>query len=84
LLHYAQICDAQAGLNFSTEQMIHTARCERLLPGDGNIDVQGLFDALPADLPVSVEVVNFGREANTSVHDWAAECLTKSRPFVQA
>jgi sugar phosphate isomerase/epimerase len=55
-----------------------------LLPGDGNIDVQGLFDALPADLPVSVEVVNFGREANTSVHDWAAECLTKSRPFVQA
>ena len=83
-LHYAQICDAQAGLNFSTEQMIHTARCERLLPGDGNIDVQGLFDALPADLPVSVEVVNFGREANTSVHDWAAECLTKSRPFVQA
>ncbi len=84
LLHYAQICDAQAGLNFSTEQMIHTARCERLLPGDGTIDVQGLFDALPADLPVSVEVVNFGREANTSVRDWAAECLAKSRPFVEA
>ena len=84
LLHYAQICDAQAGLNFSTEDMIHTARCERLLPGDGTIDVQGLFDALPADLPVSVEVVNFGREAHTSVQDWAAECLAKSRPFVEA
>ena len=84
LLHYAQICDAQAGLNFSTEDMIHTARCERLLPGDGTIDVQGLFDALPADLPVSVEVVNFGREAHTSVQDWATECLAKSRPFVEA
>jgi sugar phosphate isomerase/epimerase len=84
LLHYAQICDAQASLHFTTEQMIHTARCERLLPGDGSIDVQGLFDALPADLPVSVEVVNFGREANTSVLDWAAECLAKSRPFVEA
>jgi len=84
LLHYAQICDAQAGLHFTTEQMLHTARCERLLPGDGNIDVQGLFNALPADLPVSVEVVNFGREANTSVRDWAAECLAKSRPFVEA
>lgn len=83
LLHYAQICDAQAGLNFSTEAMIHTARCERLLPGDGTIDVQGLFDALPTDLPVSVEVVNFGREAHTSVQDWAAECLAKSRPFVE-
>jgi sugar phosphate isomerase/epimerase len=84
LLHYAQICDAVAGLDFTTEQMIHTARCERLLPGDGTIDVKGLFDALPADLPVSVEVVNFGREANTSVQDWAAECLAKSRPFVEA
>jgi sugar phosphate isomerase/epimerase len=83
LLHYAQICDAQAGLNFSTDEMIHTARCERLLPGDGNIDVQGLFDALPADLPVSVEVVNFEREAHTPPADWAAECLARSRPFVE-
>ncbi len=83
LLHYAQICDAEAGLNFSTEQMVHTARCERLLPGDGSIDVQGLFDALPADLPVSVEVVNFGREFHTPPAEWALECLAASRPFVE-
>ena len=81
LLHYAQICDAQAGLNFSTEEMIHTARCERLLPGDGTIDIRGLFAALPSDLPVSVEVVNFGREENTPPLEWAAECLAASRPF---
>ncbi len=81
LLHYAQICDAEAGLGFTTEQMVHTARCERLLPGDGSINVRGLFAALPADLPVSVEVVNFGREANTPPAPWAAECLARSRPF---
>ncbi len=81
LLHYAQICDAQAGLNFTVEQMIHTARCERLLPGDGTIDIQGLFDTLPTDLPISVEVVNFGREARTPPAAWAAECLAASRPF---
>ena len=81
LLHYAQICDAEAGLNFTTEQMIHTARCERLLPGDGDIDLPGLFAALPADLPISVEVVNFGREAQTPPVPWAAECLASSRPF---
>jgi Xylose isomerase-like TIM barrel len=81
LLHYAQICDAAAGLNFTTEQMIHTARCERLLPGDGTIDLRGLFNALPTDLPISVEVVNFGREVQTSVLDWAFECLAKSRPY---
>ena len=84
LLHYAQICDAEAGLHFSTEQMIHSARCERLLPGEGTMDVQGLFDALPADLPISVEVVNFAREANANPSEWAAICLAASRPFVEA
>ena len=83
LLHYAQICDASAGLHFSTEEMIHTARCERLLPGEGSINVQGLFDALPADLPVSVEVVNFARESSASPTQWAATCLAASRPFVE-
>lgn len=81
LLHYAQICDAEAGTHFTTEEMIHTARCERLLPGGGSIDLRGLFDALPADLPISVEVVNFAREAHTGPRDWAAECLAASRPF---
>ncbi|MEY4978914.1 MAG: hypothetical protein RLZZ352_1184 [Pseudomonadota bacterium] len=81
LLHYAQICDAEAGTHFSTEQMIHTARCERLLPGDGTIDLTGLMAALPADLPISVEVVNFGLEATHPPAQWAATCLAASRPF---
>jgi sugar phosphate isomerase/epimerase len=44
LLHYAQICDAptreQIGRPFTVEEMIHTARCERLLPGEGGIDLR--------------------------------------------
>ncbi len=83
LLHYAQICDAQAGLAFTTEQMIHTARCERLMPGEGTIDLDGLFSALPADLPVSVEIVNFSRETGISPADWAAQCLAHSRSLIQ-
>ncbi len=83
LLHYAQICDAVAGTHFTTEQMIHTARCERLLPGDGNIDLRNLFDALPADLPVSVEVVNVEREKIANPIEWAVICLAASRRFVE-
>ena len=83
LLHYAQICDAEAGLHFTTEQMIHSARCERLLPGDGTIAGQALFDALPADLTISVEVVNFAREANAKPSEWAALCLAASRSYVE-
>ena len=81
LLHYAQICDAVAGMHFSTAEMIHTARCERLLPGDGTIDLKGLFAALPADLPISVEVINLAREVNANPNDWAAICLGASRPY---
>jgi sugar phosphate isomerase/epimerase len=83
LLHYAQICDAEAGTHFSTEQMVHTARCERLLPGSGSIDLAGLMAALPADLPISVEVVNFELEKTASPSEWAGICLAASRPFVE-
>ena len=53
----------------------------RLLPGDGTIDIRGLFAALPADLPVSVEVVNFEREKTADPAQWAGICLAASRPF---
>lgn len=79
LLHYAQMCDAQAGLNFTTEELIHTARQERLLPGEGNIDVGGLFAALPQDLPVSVEIVNLERSAPIGDKAWAALCLDATK-----
>ena len=83
LLHYAQICDAEAGVHFSTEQMIQTARCERLLPGEGTIDVKGIFEALPADLPVSVEVVHVDRMAQMGQLAWARHCLDTSRAFLE-
>ncbi len=83
LLHYAQICDAEPGTHFSTEQLIHTARSERQLPGGGGIALRELFQALPADLPVSVEVIDVQREASHDPTAWAATCLAASRPFTQ-
>lgn len=82
LLHYAQIGDAVAGIHFTTEQLIHTARCERLLPGEGTIDLRSLFEALPPDLPVSVEIINLEREKQASAEAWSAACLAASRPYV--
>jgi len=79
LLHYAQICDAQAGLHFTTEELIHTAREERQLPGEGTLDLQGLFAALPHDLPVSVEIPNFRRARALGDKAWAQLALQASR-----
>lgn len=87
LLHYAQICDAptraQIGRDFTVEEMIHAARCERLLPGEGGIDLKGLFDALPQDLPISVEVVHMERMAQLGQTEWARQCLAVSRAFLE-
>ena len=49
-LHYAQICDGPVPGPTTTEGLIHAARCERLLPGEGGLDLRGTFAALPADI----------------------------------
>ena len=79
LLHYAQMCDAHAGLNFSDEALIHTARQARLLPGEGDIDLNGLFGALPSTIPVSVEIVNLERSQPMGDLAWARLALAASK-----
>jgi sugar phosphate isomerase/epimerase len=88
LLHYAQICDAptraQIGRDFTVDEMIHTARCERRLPGEGGIDLTSLFAALPQDLPISVEVPNEAGMARFGQAEWARQSLAASRALLEA
>jgi sugar phosphate isomerase/epimerase len=55
LLDYVQVCDAPGPRPATVETMIHQARNERALPGDGDLDLAGLLCALPPDLPLSLE-----------------------------
>jgi len=55
-LHYAQLCDAPAEKPTNIEGLIHTARAERLFPGEGGIDLLPILAGLPADLPISLEI----------------------------
>jgi sugar phosphate isomerase/epimerase len=81
-LHYAQICDAVAGTHFTVEELIHTARSERLLPGEGTIDLEGLFATLPGDLPVSVEMVSDSRSKALGHGAWASRALAASKAVI--
>jgi sugar phosphate isomerase/epimerase len=78
-LHYAQICDAPAQVPATTEGLIHTARCERLLPGEGGIDLAALFGTLPDDLPISVEIPNDARAPAVGAEEWARQALAASK-----
>jgi sugar phosphate isomerase/epimerase len=77
-LHYAQICDAPPEIPTTTEGLIHTARCQRLLPGEGGIDLRGLFASLPDNVPVSVEIPNEKRAPGLGAEEWARQALMAS------
>ena len=55
-LRYMQICDAPAERPGDTEALIFHARNERLMPGDGALDLSGILRAMPHDIPIAVEV----------------------------
>ena len=82
-LHYSQICDAPAGIPSTEAELIHTARSERLLPGEGGIDLPGLYDRLPADLPVAVEIPNDVRASALGLAEWALQAIVAARNFLE-
>lgn len=55
-LHYVQLCDAPAERPRDVATLLHQARAERLMPGDGGLDLRGILRAVPRDVPISVEV----------------------------
>ena len=55
-LHYAQFCDARRERPAEMQELIRQARADRLMPGEGGLDLAGLLRALPAELPLSLEI----------------------------
>jgi len=78
-LHYAQICDGRVPGPTTLEGLIHDARCERLLPGEGGIPLAALFARLPADLPVSIEIPSDTRAPKMGYVAWARAAVAATR-----
>ncbi len=54
---YAQICDAPALETLPPrDRLVHEATKERLLPGEGGIDLAAILRALPAGIPLALEI----------------------------
>lgn len=56
-----QLCDAPAARPADMQEIMRQSRQERLYPGEGGIDLQGMLRALPSHLPISVEVPHIAR-----------------------
>jgi sugar phosphate isomerase/epimerase len=50
------LCDAPAEKPETIDGLLFTARVERLLPGDGGIDIAAIMRRMPPDIPVALEI----------------------------
>jgi sugar phosphate isomerase/epimerase len=55
-LPFMHLCDAPAEKPDTIDGLIFTARVERLLPGDGGIDIAAIMRRMPPDIPVALEI----------------------------
>ncbi len=83
-LRYMQLCDAPAERPADIETVIHQARAERLMPGDGGLDLRGILRAVPADIPVSVEVPMRTLARSVPATERARQILAKTRRLLDS
>jgi sugar phosphate isomerase/epimerase len=83
-LHYWQLCDAPAERPLTTKEMLHTARAERMFPGEGGIDLAALVRAMPADLPISLEIPTAALARTLGPVERVRRALTASRRLLEA
>jgi sugar phosphate isomerase/epimerase len=82
-LRYAQLCDAPAARPVDTETLLLQARAERLLPGDGGLDLAGILRALPATTPLSLEIPMARLALTVPARERARLALAAARALLQ-
>jgi sugar phosphate isomerase/epimerase/4-hydroxyphenylpyruvate dioxygenase-like putative hemolysin len=81
--HFAHVCDAPARIPTTVEGLIHTARYERLFPGEGGIDVRGILAALPPDLPYALEIPRASLTAQVGERECLRRALAATRTHLR-
>jgi sugar phosphate isomerase/epimerase len=81
---FAHVCDAPGDRPTSVHEIIHTARAERLFPGDGGIDVRGILECLPPDIPYALEIPGDTLAARVGLAEYARLALQRARQHLEA
>lgn len=76
---FAHVCDAPADRPTTKEGLIHTARRERLFPGDGGIDIVGILARLPRDIPYALEIPGDTLTARVGPEEYARLALRRAQ-----
>ncbi|QKJ21040.1 sugar phosphate isomerase/epimerase [Microbacterium hominis] len=82
--HYAHVCDAPAEVPATTAELIHTARFERLFPGEGGIDAPAILGALPSGIPYALEIPRAMLVAQVGAKEHARLAIAAARAHLDA
>ncbi|MET0424626.1 MAG: TIM barrel protein [Actinoplanes sp.] len=82
--HFVHVCDAPPTVPATNEGLIHTARFERLFPGEGGIDIHGILDALPPGLPYALEIPKATLVAQVGGKEHARLAIAAARDHLYA
>lgn len=83
-LPFLHLCDAPVRPPYTTEDLLHAGRAERLPPGDGEIDLAAIFAHLPQNLPIALEVPMAALHAREGSAHVAAHVIERTRRFLRA
>lgn len=79
---YMQLCDAPAERPTDMATLLHQARNERMMPGDGGIDLRAQLGGLPAGIPIALEIPMQAWSRNTPALERTKRMLAKTRAFL--
>lgn len=82
LISYAQICDAPLPAPTDIEAIAFEAKFERLLPGQGNLDLKDYFARLPEGIPLSVEVA-FPKRLGLTAYERASQAMMHTKALLE-
>jgi sugar phosphate isomerase/epimerase len=83
-LLYAQLCDAPKATSADRDYLFHAAVKERLWPGDGDIDLVGLVRALPAGIPIALEIPTETLARTMSAKERVTRAVAATRALLEA
>ena len=79
-VHFVHVCDAPEEIPTTTEELIYTAREDRLDPGQGGIDIAAIVNRLP-EVPYSLEMPNLERVKQLDYAGHARLCIENARKY---
>lgn len=83
-LPFLHLCDAPVLPAYTTDDLLHAGRAERLAPGDGQIDLSALLRAMPQGIPIALEIPMTALRAARGSAAVAAYVLAHTREFLRA